>query len=266
MPVIHPTAVVMPGAVLAENVEVGPLSFVGPDVKIGAGTRLIAQCHVSGHTAIGENNVLHPFCAIGGPAQDHGVVPGEISYIEIGDNNVFRENTTVHSGTKPGTVTTIGSGCMFMQCTHVAHNCRIGNNVIMVGGAVIAGYCQIGDNALLSGLSALHQFCRVGRLAIISGGSAFSMDIPPFMMAEGRNGGVKMINLVGLKRAGFSDETIRVLRNLFKIYCRSGLSHGNALARIKSDLPQIPEVVEFLDFCASSQRGVLGGARDGHRD
>ena len=151
MPVIHPTAVVMPGAVLAEDVEVGPLCFVGPDVKIGAGTRLIAQCHVSGHTELGKNNVLHPFCAIGGPAQDHGVVPGEISYIKIGDNNVFRENSTVHSGTKPGTTTVIGSDCMFMQCTHVAHNCQIGNRVIMVGGAVVAGYCQIGDSALISG-------------------------------------------------------------------------------------------------------------------
>ena len=266
MPKIHPTAVVMPGAVIAEDCEIGPLCFVGADVTIGKGCKLIAQCNISGHTTVGENNVFHPFSAIGGPAQDHSVIEGEATYVKIGNNNIFRENCTVHSGTKPGTVTTIGNDCMFMASTHVAHNCQVGNNVIMVGGAVIAGYCQVGDRALISGLSAVHQFCRVGRLAIISGCSAFSVDVPPFMMAEGRNGGVKMVNVVGLKRAGFSDETIRVIRNLFKIYCRSGLNHTNAIAKIKEELPQIPEVLEFLEFCATSQRGVLSGSREGHRN
>jgi len=262
---IHPSAVVMPGAVLAEDVEVGPLCFVDEHVTLGAGCRLIAQCHVSGHTTLGAGNVLYPFAAVGQNAQDHGIEPGAVSYVQIGDRNIFREGSTVHSGTKPGTTTSIGDDCMFMQCTHVAHNCKIGNHVIMVGMAGLAGYCEVGDRALISGLSGVHQFCRVGRLAIISGGSVFSQDIPPFMMAEGRNGGVKMVNVIGLKRAGFSEETIRVIRNLFKLYYHSGLIPSNALAAVKTELPQIPEVREFIEFCETSKRGVLSTSHEGRR-
>ena len=205
---IHPSSIIAPGAQIAENVEIGPLCYVGPNVKIGPGCRLISHCNIDGHTTIGSNNVFHPFSAIGQPAQDHGVVPGSVSYVEIGNDNIFRENTTVHSGTKPETVTKIGNHCMFMAGSHIAHNCKVGNNVIIVNASVLGGYAEVADNALISGLCAVHQFCRVGRFAMISGVSAMSKDVPPFMTAEGRNGGVKMVNLVGLKRAGFSDETI----------------------------------------------------------
>ncbi len=263
---IHPSAVVMPGAVLADDVEVGPLSYVGENVNLGPGCRLIAQCHISGHTAMGAGNVLYPFAAIGQNAQDHGVKPGEISYVKIGDRNIFREGTSVHSGTVPGSSTVIGSDCMFMNSSHVAHNCKVGDRVIMVGMSGLAGHCEVGDRALISGISGLHQFCRVGRLAIISGGSVFSQDIPPFMMAEGRNGGVKMVNVVGLKRAGFSEETIRAIRNLYKIFYRSGLIPANALEAVKTELPQIPEVREFIEFCETSKRGVLSAGREGHRN
>lgn len=265
MPKIHPSAVVAEGARLADSVEVGPLCYVGPNVTIGENTRLIAQCHIDGHTTMGSGNVVYPFASIGQNAQDHGIEPGSVSYVVIGNDNVFREGCTVHAGTKPETTTTIGNGCMFMNATHVAHNCTIGNHVIMVGYAGVAGYCEIADNVLLSGLSGMHQFCRVGRFAIISGGSVFSKDIPPFMMAEGRNGGVKMINLIGLKRAGFSEETIRAIKNLYKIYYRSGLAPSNALKAIREELPQIPEVVEFIEFCESSKRGVLSAKLEGHR-
>ncbi len=256
----------MPGAKLAGDVEIGPLCFVDEHVSIGAKTRLIAQCHVSGHTEIGENNTLYPFAALGQNAQDHGIEPGSVSYLKVGNNNVFREGFTAHAGTKPETATVIGNDCMFMNSTHVAHNCQIGNHVIMVGLSGLAGYCEVGDRALISGISGLHQFCRIGRLAIISGGSVFSQDVPPFMMAEGRNGGVKMVNVIGLKRAGFSEETIRVIRNLFKLYYHSDLAPGNALAAVRSELPQIPEVLEFIAFCESSKKGVLSGRGDGHRN
>lgn len=265
MPKIHPSAVVADGAVLADDVEIGPMCYVGPNVKIGSGSRLIAQCHIDGHTTMGKGNIVYPFAALGQNAQDHGIEPGAATYLEIGDGNIFREGCTVHTGTKPGTRTVIGDGCMFMNATHVAHNCVVGNHVIMVGFAGLAGYCEVGDRALISALSGMHQFCRVGRLAIISGGSVFSKDVPPFMMAEGRNGGVKMVNVIGLKRAGFSDETIRVLRNLYKIYYHSGLAPSNALQAVKTELPQIPEVVEFIQFCESSQRGVLPSRIEGKR-
>ena len=261
MPKIHPSAVVSPAAEIADDVEIGPLCYIGPQVKIGPGCRLIAQCHVSGRTTLGSNNILYPFAALGQNAQDYKVESDE-TYLVVGNDKIFREGTTAHTGTKPGTTTRIGNGCMFMNASHVAHNCQIGDQVILVGFAGLAGYCEIGDHALISGLTGLHQFCRVGRFAIISGGSALSKDVPPFMMAEGRNGGVKMINLVGLQRAGFPAATIRALKNVFKIYYRSELSPANALQKIREEVPPLPEVVEFIEFCANSKRGVLS-ARHG---
>ncbi len=263
---IHPTSVVSDGAILDDSVEVGPFCFVGPHVKIGPETRLLGHCNIDGHTTLGRGNVVHPFASLGQPAQDHAVEPGKATYLNIGDDNVFREGCTIHTGTKPDTATVIGSHNMFMNCTHVAHNCRVGNHVIYVGYAGTAGYCEVFDHALLSGLVGIHQFCRVGRFAIISGGSVFSKDVPPFMMAEGRNGGVKMINKIGLQRAGFSEECITVIKHLFRIYYRSGLAPANAIEKIKTELPQIPEVVEFIEFCAASKRGVIAAHSEGHRN
>ena len=265
MPKIHPSAIVSDGAELDDSVEVGPFCFVGPNVRIGAGSRLIGHCNIDGHTTLGRNNVIHPFAALGQPAQDHAVVEGEATYLNIGDNNIFREGCTIHTGTKPGSETRIGSRNMFMNATHVAHNCIVGNDVIYVGYAGTAGYCEFFDNVLISGLVGIHQFCRVGRFAIISGGSVFSKDIPPFMMAEGRNGGVKMINKVGLQRAGFSTETISVIKQIFRIYYRSGLIPTNALERIRTELPLIPEVREFIHFCETSKKGVISAQVEGHR-
>ena len=262
---IHPTAVVSDGAVIGAGVEIGPFVYVGPNVKIGDGCRLLAHCVVDGHTTMGERNIVHPFATLGGPAQDHGIEPGSVSYLKIGNDNDFREGFTAHTGTKPETCTTIGNHCMFMAQSHVAHNCQIGNNVIFVNCACAAGYVQVFDNAILSGLVAMHQFCRVGRFTMISGGSCFSLDIPPFMIAEGRNGGVKTINKVGLTRAGFSAEAINNIKDLYKIYYRSGLIAGKALEKIREELPQTAEVVEFLEFCANTKKGVIGPNREGRR-
>ncbi len=254
---IHPTAVVAEGAKLADSVFVGPLCYVGPHVEIGENCRLISHCNIDGHTTIGRNNTFHPFAAIGQVAQDHGIEPGSVSYVKIGDDNIFREGTTVHSGTKPDTVTTIGNHCMFMAQSHVAHNCVIGNNVILVNSACIGGYGEIHDNAIVSGVCAVHQFCRVGRYAMLSGGSVISKDAPPYFIMAGRNGTDKSINLVGLRRAGFSAEAIRNIRNIYKLYYHSGLGPSNALKAIKEELPQTPEVLEFINFCETSKKGVI---------
>lgn len=262
---IHPTAVVSDGAIIGDGVEIGPFAYVGPNVKIGNGCRLLAHSCVDGYTTIGERNIVHPFAALGGPAQDHGVEAGSVTYLKVGDDNVFREGFTAHTGTKPETCTVIGNHNLFMAQSHVAHNCQIGNNVIFVNSACAAGYVQIFDNAILSGLVAVHQFCRVGRFAMISGCSAFSLDVPPFMIAEGRNGGVKTINRVGLSRAGFSEEAMNNIKNIYKIYYRSGLNSGKALEKIKAELPQAPEVVEFLEFCANTQKGIVAPNREGRR-
>jgi len=172
----------------------------------------------------------------------------------------------MHTGTLPETETVIGNGNMFMACSHVAHNCRVGNNVIYVNASCTGGYSEVFDNAILSGGVMVHQFCRVGRLAIISGVSAFSKDVPPFMMAEGRNGGVKMINKVGMQRAGFDSETITIVKHIFRIYYREGLIPSKALEKIKAELPDVPVVREFVEFCETSKRGVVPTPAAGHRD
>lgn len=261
---IHPTAVVDPKAQLADDVEIGPMCYVGPNVVIGSKSKLLAQCHVSGYTEMGENNVLYPFASIGTAAEDYAFAGG-ICKVKIGHNCIFREGITVNAGTKEGTETVLGNNVFMMANAHVAHNCIIGNGVILVCGASLGGYVEVGDNAFVSGVSAMHQFCRIGRLAILSGGSVFSKDIPPFMMAEGRNGGVKMVNVVGLRRAGFPVETIRVIQNLYKIVFRSDLNLTQAYEKCRNELPQIPEVKEFLDFAESSKRGILTNREDGHR-
>ena len=263
---IHPSAIVESGAVLADDVEIGPFCYVGPHVQIGAGCRLIAQCHITGRTTLGEQNVLHPFVTLGDEPQDYSFDPACVSYLRIGDRNTFRENVTIHRGTKPESETVVGSDNLFMAGSHVGHNGKIGNHVILVNNALVAGYAEIFDHAILSGLVALHQFCRVGRYAIISGNSAFSVDIPPFMMAEGRNGGVKMINKIGLQRAGFDAETITIVKHIFRIYYREGLIPANAIAKIKAELPDVPVVREFLDFCATTRKGVITTPAAGHRD
>lgn len=264
MPKIHSSAIVDPTAVLADDVEIGPLCVVEGDVTIGPGTKLIAQCHVGMHTSLGANNILYPFSSIGTDPEDISY-NGELSYTKIGDGNRFREGVTVNRGTEPGTTTVIGNGCFLMANAHVAHNCTVGNNVIMVIQCGIAGHCEVGDKALLSGLTAIHQFCRVGRMAVLSGGSTISLDLPPYMIGDGRNGGVRGYNIVGMKRNGFSKETIRAIKDIYQIFFREGLNTKNAIAKIEAEVPQLPEVVEFLDFVKSSKRGVLSGNREGRR-
>ncbi len=254
---IHPTAIVDPKAELADDVEIGAYCIVGPDVKMGAGNVMHSHSIVTGRTTLGAGNQIHSFVKLGGPPQDLGFVPGTVSYLKIGDNNVFREGFTANVGTKPDTETVIGNNCMMMINTHVAHNCRIGNRVIMVNCSLAAGYVEIGDYCLISGIAAIHQFCRVGRLAVLSGCSAISVDLPPFMIGHGRNGPVQGVNLVGLQRNGFSDETIRALKNVYKIFFRGKSTVKAAIETIKKELPQIPEVVEFIDFVESTKRGVL---------
>ena len=258
---IHPTAIVAPGAQLADDVVVGPMCMVGPDVVIGAGSHLIAQCHIGGRTTIGKNNTFYPFCVIGLVGQDLHVDPNQISYVRIGDGNVFREGCSVHAGTGDNTETVVGSNCMLMGGSHIGHNARIGNNVIMVNNSMIGGYCELGDNVIMSGVTALHQFCRIGRLGMMGGCSAFSMDIPPFAIGSGRNVGMTMLNIVGMRRAGMSNQAIATVKAMYKIFFYSGLSQPNAIAKIEEEMEKTPEVVEFLEFVRSSKRGLTRAAK-----
>jgi len=268
MATIHPTAIVDSSAKLAEDVFVGPYCIIEEDVTIGAGTRLIAQCFIGAHTTMGGNNTVYPFASIGTDPEDYGYTPDKgASYTRIGNNNKFREGVTVNRGTKPGTETIIGNDCFLMANTHVSHNCVIGNKVIFVLASGVAGYCKVGDNCLLSGLAGVHQFCRMGRMAVLSGGSQISMDLPPFMIGDGRNGGVRGFNIVGMRRNGFSPETIRAVKDVYDIFFRQELNRKNAAEKVRAEVAQCPEVLEFLEFVETSERGILSGAtnRPGRR-
>ena len=263
---IHPTAIIGNNVKLGDNVEIGPYCVIGDNVEIGNNCKLISQCHIGDHTTIGDNNIFYPFASIGTDPEDYAYDPAQgPSYTRIGNNNKFRENVTINRGTHAGTETVIGDGCFFMANTHVAHNCVLGNGVIMVPFSGLAGYCEIGDKCLISGLSGMHQFCRMGRMAVLSGGSTISMDLPPFMIGDGRNGGVRGFNIVGMRRSGFSPETIRAIKDLYDIFFRHGLNMPNAIAKAKAEVPDLPEVREFITFIETSKRGVLPGNHHGRR-
>lgn len=260
MPTIHPSAIVDPQAKIADDVVIGPLCTVGPNVEIGAGTELIGQCSISGYTTLGKNNKVFPFASLGHPPQDLEW-EGEPSYLKIGNNNHFREGFTAHPGTKPGSETVIGNDGFFMNNSHIAHNCKIGNNVIMVNGALAGGYSVVGDRVLMSGNAAIHQFCRVGRLAMMGGLTAISKDLPPFMTCFSKTNSASGLNLVGLKRNGVSKEAIRALKNIHRIFFRSCTPTRNAIEQIENDaeLAAFPEVQEFLEFVKTSKRGIVSG-------
>lgn len=263
MPSIHPMAIVDPKATIADNVEIGPFCIVGPNVEIGSGSKLVSHCSITGHTTIGENNQFFPFVSIGAPPQDLDWKE-EPSYIKIGSGNVFREGFTANPGTKPETSTVIGNNCFFMINSHIAHNCQIGNNVILVNGALMAGYVELGDKCIMSGNTAVHQFCRVGRLSMLGGNTPISKDLPPFMMCFSKTNTISGINLIGMRRNGFSKETIRAIKDVYKIFFRGRLSPKQAAEKVLADprMAAIPEVLEFLDFVAKSKRGILGSHLD----
>lgn len=263
---IHPTAIIGEDVTIGEDVEIGPYSVIGNHVVIGNRTRLIAQCHVSDYTTMGSGNVLYPFASIGTDPEDYAYDPSQgPSFVQIGNDNKFREGVTINRGTHAGTTTVVGNGCFLMANVHISHNCQLGNGIVMVPFSGVAGYCQIGDKALISGLSGAHQFCRIGRMAVLSGGSTISMDLPPFMIGDGRNGGVRGFNIVGMRRNGFSHETIRAIKDLYDIFFRHELNMKNALAKAEEEVPKLPEVVEFLDFVKSTKRGILSGDHHGRR-
>ena len=213
---IDKMAIVSPKAQVGENVYIGPFCVVGDNVKIGNNTRLIANVHIMGWTEIGDNNVFHPNAVIGDEPQDLAY-KGDESYVIIGNNNVFRENTTVHRGTKAGSKTIIGNDCFFMAGAHIAHNCEVADKVIMVNNALLGGYVKVFSGAFISGGTAIHQFTRVGNMAMLSGLSAISKDLPPYCIADGRNGAIKGLNLVALKRANIRGERLDALKQIFKL-------------------------------------------------
>lgn len=253
--VIHATAVVEKGAEL-DGVEIGPYAVVGPNVRLGAGTTVGAHAVLGGHTTVGRGNRIFAHAAVGCLPQDLKY-RGEPTRLEIGDENMIREFATVHIGTEGGGgVTRIGSRCLIMSYAHVAHDCDLADHVILANGATIAGHVAIEEHVHVSGLAAIHQFVRVGRYAFVSGGSMVSMDIPPYCTVQGDRATLVGLNTVGLQRSGFDEDAIRRIKSAYRTVFRSRLGLKEAVAQVRAEHEDHPEVVYFADFLAKSERGV----------
>lgn len=256
---IHPTAVVHPEAELDSDIQIGAYSVIGPGVHIGAGTEVGSHVVIDGPASIGRNCRFFPFAAIGQIPQDLKF-RGERSELIIGDNNVFREFVTFHRGTEGGgKKTIIGNDNFFMAYGHVAHDCHIGNDVIMANAATLAGHVMVDDHSFVGAFSGIHQFCRVGKYGFIGGYSVITKDVLPYSKTVGNRADLHCygINSVGLRRKGFQSEKIRLLRSCFRLLLRSKLNTTQALEAIESELPPSEEVMYLVNFIKSSTRGII---------
>lgn len=257
---IHPSAVVDPKAELDSSVVVGPYAVIEAGVRIGADTRVEPHAVISGPTTIGKRNLIGSFASVGGAPQDLSY-KGEPTELIIGDDNQIREYASIHRGTPGGHAkTVIGNSNLLMAYTHVAHDCKIGNHVILANVATLAGHVEVGDRASIGGLVAVHQFCRIGSLSYIGGLSGIGLDVPPYVILAGTRNRTRIsgINKIGLKRNGFSRETINNLENAFKIIFRSpNLLLKDALEQAKAEITGCPEVDNLITFFEQSKRGVI---------
>ncbi|MFT4176327.1 MAG: acyl-ACP--UDP-N-acetylglucosamine O-acyltransferase [Luteolibacter sp.] len=254
---IHSTAIVSPKARLGHNVRIGPYSIIGDDVEIGDDCVLHSHVVMEGITTIGRNNEFFPFSIIGGKTQDLKY-KGEPTYLVIGDNNVFRENVTIHRSTFGEEPTRIGSNNHFLSYSHVAHDCQLGNHIILSNSVALAGHVIVEDHAIVSGVTAIHQFCRIGEHSIIGGCSRVTQDIPPFTMAVGNPGETRGLNLIGLQRRGFTDDDIRHLKTAYKkVLFKKDANLAQAIASFREHASaQNPHVRRLLDFIENSERGI----------
>jgi UDP-N-acetylglucosamine acyltransferase len=251
---IHPTAIISPEAILADDVEVGPYVVIEGAVRIGAGCVLRPRAYLCGPLTMGRKNTVFSGAVLGERPQ-HVKYNGEPTSLEIGDGNIFRENVTIHRGTTQSWKTCIGDENFFMVNAHVAHDCRIGNRCILANGALIGGHCLLGDNVYLSGNCAVHQFVRIGRLALLSGTSATTKDIPPFIIQQEIDT-VVGVNIIGMRRAGISNDRINAVREAFRVLYRQGLVIPNALSKIERELGAVDVVAELVAFIRESSRGI----------
>ena len=258
---IHPSAIIESSAQLAADVEVGPYAIIGKHVRIGKGTKIGPHAVIGDWTEMGENNHIFHQTSVGAPPQDLKY-RNEECWTRIGNNNVVREFATIHRGTVTGHAeTVVGSNNLFMAYSHVAHDCIIGNGIVMANVATLAGHVTVEDNVILGGLVAVHQFSTVGAYSMIGGGTLIGLDIPPYMIAtQGkRDAKLRGLNLIGLKRRGFSDEAINNLKKAYKTLFMADLKLPDAISRIRSEITGSPEVDNLLAFIERSKRGICRG-------
>ena len=261
---IHNLAVVHQNAQIGEDVSIGPFAVIGADVVIGKGCKIGAHVVIDGWTQIGESCEFYTGAIIGSPPQDLKY-KGEKTHLVIGNYNIFREYITVNRGTVVGGgVTTLGDHCLMMAYSHVAHDCRLGNHVILGNCVALSGHVTIEDYAIIGGLVGVHQFVSIGAHCIVGGCSGVRQDVPPYMMVSGVPVKVYGLNSVGLKRRNFSDDSMKAIQKAHRILFRSRLSRKHALEKVKAEIPGCPEVEHLVKFIESSERGVCRGAMREH--
>lgn len=253
---IHPTAVVHPSAKIGKDVEIGPYCIIGESVTIGSGSKLLAHVVVNGHTTIGEQTTIYPFTSLGAPSQDRKAAD-EISYTTIGDRTIIREYVSIHRATGEGQTTSVGDDCLILAYSHIAHNCRIGNDVTMSNLSQLAGHVVIEDHAGVGGMAGLHQGVRVGRYAFVGGYTKLVRDLPPFFLAEGNPAQVYGLNSVGLRRRSFTPDVLAELKDAYKIIYRSDRNLRQAIEALRESV-QTETGRHLLEFLESpSERGIL---------
>ncbi len=256
---IHPAAILGKDIQLGQGNQIGPNVVIEDGVKVGAHNRILQGAFLGRGTELGDHNEIHMNAVIGHMPQDLAY-KGEETYTKIGHKNVIREFVTIHRGTKAGTATVIGDGNFIMAYCHIAHNCVLGNQIIMVNQASLTGHCIVEDRAFLSGMTGFHQFSRIGTLAMVSALSAFNKDIPPFVICGGRPGVAQGINVVGMRRAGIGLETRTEIKEAYRLLYRSGLNTTQALEAIKKNMKS-SEVAHFVKFIEESKRGIIDGSQ-----
>lgn len=254
---IDSRASVDPSAEIADDVEIGPWTLIGPNVKIDAGTRVESHVVVKGPTSIGKNNHIYQFSTVGEDTPDVKY-KGEPTRLEIGDNNIIREGVTIHRGTvQDKAVTKIGSDNLFMAYVHIAHDCVVGDHVILVNNASLAGHATVADWAIVSGYSLVHQYCNVGAHSYAGMASHIAKDIPAYMLVYGQPAEVRTINQEGLRRRDFSSETISTIKKAFKILYRRGLKLDDAMLQIRELAETEPALTELIQSIEKSERGII---------
>jgi UDP-N-acetylglucosamine acyltransferase len=255
---IHETAVVDAQAELADDVEVGPFSVIGPGVRVGPGARIGPHAVIQGNTTLGAGVEVFQFASVGAPPQDKKYAGGD-TRLEVGEGTIVRECATLHVGTEDDEgVTRVGADCLVMAYVHIAHDCQVGDGVILSNAVTLAGHVHVGEHAVLGGMSAIHQFCHIGPYAFVGGASAVSMDVPPFASVAGNRARLYGLNSVGLERAGFAPETVEGLKRAFKALFHKKRPREEALAEVAdTEDAAIPEVQQVMTFFRESERGVV---------
>ena len=257
MSLIHPQAIVDPSARLADDVVVGPWTLIGPDVEIGPGTVIESHVVIKGPTRIGSNNRIFQFATVGEDCQDKKYA-GELTRLEIGDNNIIREGVTIHRGTvQDEGITRVGSDNLLMAYVHVAHDCNVGNHTVLANNAALAGHVHVGDHTILGGFTAVHQFCKIGAHVMCGAGTVVLQDIPSYTLATGNPAKPHGINSEGLKRRGFSAESIRLIKQAYKAIYRQNLTLSEALERVCELAKLDPAIEPVIQSLQASSRGII---------